>query len=563
MTRCYVWLGSRPALSILGLSLAGALLYAADDLVLRHPPAAANADPSPFNSSATDVTPANVTLHEIARGSDPLENPSGKITQFGFLNDDPDPAKKTRTEPDENTYLRFDRNLGGPDAVFDYGRRYLFQGHENDSPGAYITRINLDVPRADSHRITLLTPAGADGLTTGFGSIDGSTWNPFTERLLFTEERGGTPSLDDQTGQVVSTPSAGRVIEVTPDWPPAIRTLECIIGKGGWEGIHPDDHGNLILMEDAGGVTLAVDPADQGDKNKRVTKQPNSFVYRFVPTNKLDLGQGGTLYALRVTIHGVHIVFHPDDPRGDTFTSTENAELRQLHTSWDADWVQVHTSGAYIDADSCATASFDANAEAKTAGATPFKRPENGQFLPGSYFNTFFFDETGDTDKRAGQDPTVGADLAARGAWGSIFRVDFPWGNPAGTIRIVVRGSESQSSFDNLAFAPGEALLAAEDRGDTLHEQLNTFDSVWAYDVIDRDRKPRRFLALGQDALAAPTGQEDNEPTGLHISDGATSVFDVLGTHWPTFEKHKRFRAFVTQQHGENHLWEIAFDDED
>ena len=63
---------------------------------------------------------------------------------------------------------------------------------------------------------------------------------------------------------------------------------------------------------------------------------------------------------------------------------------------------------------------FDANAPAKAAGATPFKRPENAQFQPGSHFQTFFFDITGDTDNVAGNDPV----LAARGAWGGIFRVD-------------------------------------------------------------------------------------------------------------------------------------------
>src|SRR5262245_37257061 len=252
--------------------------------------------------------------------------------------------------------------------------------------------------------------------------------------------------------------------------------------------------------------------------------------------------------------------------------------LRQPHTSWPADWVSVHTSAPYVNAASCAAASFDANAEAKKAGATPFKRPENGQFLPASHFNTFFFDETGDTDARAGQDPTVGAALAARGTWGSIFRVDFPFGNPVGEIRIVVTGSASQSSFDNLAFGPGEALLAAEDRGDTLHDQLQTLDSVWAYDVVDQDRRPRRFLALGRDALSAPAGEEDNEPTGLHISDGSPSPFDVLGTRWPTIagagddndgdsddghhERNRRFRWFVTEQHGENHVYEIRRNEE-
>ena len=57
---------------------------------------------------------------------------------------------------------------------------------------------------------------------------------------------------------------------------------------------------------------------------------------------------------------------------------------------------------------------------AKAHGATPFKRPENAQFQPGSHFQTFFFTITGDTDSVAGNDPV----LAARGAWAGIFRVD-------------------------------------------------------------------------------------------------------------------------------------------
>ena len=90
----------------------------------------------------------------------------------------------TRTEPDENTYLILDHNPGGPTDGYDYGRHFLFQGHENSGDLAYITRINLDVSNPD-HRVTLLTPPGDDGLTH-FNSIDGSCWNPFTQTLLFT-----------------------------------------------------------------------------------------------------------------------------------------------------------------------------------------------------------------------------------------------------------------------------------------------------------------------------------------------------------------------------------------
>ena len=89
----------------------------------------------------------------LAAGTDPLENPSGIITQYGYLSDG------TLTQPDENTYLVLDNNPGGPTSGDDYGRHFLFQGHENASALAYVTRINLDVPRSDPNRITLLTPA--------------------------------------------------------------------------------------------------------------------------------------------------------------------------------------------------------------------------------------------------------------------------------------------------------------------------------------------------------------------------------------------------------------------
>src|SRR5262245_26601903 len=80
------------------------------------------------NPAGGSVTPANVlpkgfSLQKVAEGIEPLENPSGKITLFGFLSDG------TRTEPDENTYLVLDHNPGGPIPGFDYGRHFLFQGH--------------------------------------------------------------------------------------------------------------------------------------------------------------------------------------------------------------------------------------------------------------------------------------------------------------------------------------------------------------------------------------------------------------------------------------------------
>src|SRR5262244_2480388 len=185
---------------------------------------------NPRSGHPSDIIASGFALQQIAEGSDALENPSGVITNFGYLDDSASqPIEATKTEPDENTYVVFNENPGGPTGDFDYGRHFLYQGHENAADLAYVTRINLDVSDA-AHRITLLTPVGSDG-KTHFNSIDGSTWDPFTQTLLFTQENG----------------SNGGVIEVTPDWPPVVRTLDGVVGKAGYEGIHSDDKGNLLL----------------------------------------------------------------------------------------------------------------------------------------------------------------------------------------------------------------------------------------------------------------------------------------------------------------------------
>jgi len=178
---------------------------------------------------------------------------------------------------------------------------------------------------------------------------------------------------------------------------------------------------------------------------------------------------------------------------------------------------------------------------------------ENGQFLPGSGFNTFFFDPTGDTNADSGHE----AALAARSAWGSIFRVDFNGSNPVGTIGLFFLGDADHAAFDNIAFTDTQTLLAAEDRGDGLHESLNLLDSIWAFDVRGDDAAPRRFLALGRDDVATQVdvngGEGDNEPTGLHVSDGAASTSQILGK--PISPEAARW--FLTEQHGRNQVFEI------
>jgi Bacterial protein of unknown function (DUF839) len=456
----------------------------------------------------------------VEQGADLLENPSGVITTFGNLDDG------TPTEPDQNTYLILDHNPGGPTPDYDYGRHFLFQGHENSGDLAYVTRINLDVASPD-HRITLLTPVDAGGLTH-FNSIDGSTWDPFSRTMLFTQEAA----------------TNGGVIEMGSDFDPntgggaGLRTLYGSLGRGGYEGIHPDDSGNIWIVEDVGG-TLVLNNA----------KNPNSFVYRFVPLSPDDLTHG-KLQALQVSIHGNPVVFVPMDdqhPNGDT-RSRNQLLLHTVGAHWPVQWVTIH------DTEINGTDPFDANALAKAAGATPFKRPENGQFQPNSNFRTFFFAITGDTDNTAGSDPV----LAARGAWAGIFRIDLDASRETGHISLVVLGDADHASFDNLTFVDDEdTLLATEDRGDTLHDQLNKLDSIWAY-KLNRQQPERtfavRFLALGLDRVAGVVGEEDNEPTGLHMSEGDSSINGLIGRN---IFRTDRARLFFTQQHGENNLFEI------
>ena len=294
--------------------------------------------------------------------------------------------------------------------------------------------------------------------------------------------------------------------------------------------------GNIWIVEDVGGTTVM----NNG-------KNPNSFVYRFVPLSPDDLTHG-KLQALQVSINGNPLVFVPVDgqhPNGDT-RSNNQLLLHTVGASWPVTWVTVH------DTEVNGTAPFDANALAKAAGATPFKRPENGQFQPGSHFQTFFFVITGDTDDVAGNDPV----LAARGAWGGIFRVDLNASRESGHISLVVLGDADHASFDNVTFVDDQdTILVTEDRGDTLHDQLNKLDSIWAY-KLNREHPERsfaaRFVALGLDRLAT---DEDNEPTGLHVSEGDATIDGLIGTREFRTD---RARLFLTQQHGENNLFEVS-----
>jgi hypothetical protein len=505
----------------------------------------ADANPKTPGIAEPNVLTRELAETVVAQGSFRLENPAtvdlgggrtAGITYYGYWNDGPQlplPAAPTveasKTEPDKNTYLVL-RGQRGADPAYDYGTHFVYQGHETGVAGrGYLTRINLDAD--GEHRVTLL--AFQDVAGAPLPTFDGSTWDPFAHKLLLSFEGG----------------SSGGIWQASLDFPAAVESLFGSFGRGGYEGIQTDDRGNVWVVEDVGGATGAV--------NNRA-RQPNSFIYRFVPARAGDL-TAGRLEVLQVLSlrSGQAITFHPGQADADILSD----DIKDLHTyglTFKTRWVTLHDTA--VDG----TASFDANALAKARGGTPFKRPENGQFRPGSGFREFFFDATGDTDIRTQAGSTFGG-------FGALFKLTQASPSASeGRLSLFFRGDVVHSGFDNVAFWDEQHVVFVEDAGDTLHAQRNALDSAYLFDVrvdySDPAHQPVRILAQGRDPSAtidsalggSPAFQNegDNEITGFHVSNGDPGPEGLLGASGPRPFR-DGWRVFYTQQHGDNVTWEI------
>jgi Bacterial protein of unknown function (DUF839) len=499
--------------------------------------------PVPANGDTRGVAVPNSLAPQLAeqvraQGSQRLENATAAVPYYGYDGNGtlvPDPANSlaeaSKTEPDKNTYLRLP-GLHGADPGYRYGTHFLFQGHEGGTTG-YLTRINLD---ADGpHRVTLLASTLADG--RAMPTIDGSTWDPWTKHLLLTAEGG----------------PQGGVYQATPDINAKVEDLAAVLGRGGYEGIQNDSAGRLWIVEDSGGATPT------GSK----AKNPNSFVYRFTPYDRTDLTKGGRLQALQVLSRrtGRPITFQPLDaahPTGGIFTPDQK-DLSSYGVEFETRWVTVHDT--HVDS---GAAAYDANAAAKTAGATPFKRPENGVFRPGSRFGQFFFTVTGDTN-------TTSDANAEYGGWGALMQLSqADPGSDHGRLQVFYRGDQAHTGLDNITFIDRDHLASVEDASDTVHAQRNAFDSGYLFDLrtsYARGAAPVRFLAEGRDEAATEDNmlgalgngfqnEGDNEITGIHMSDGDPSPAGILGAKLPR-PFSDGWRLFWTQQHGQNITWEI------
>lgn len=535
----YNFARTKKTLRILSVSCALACGLQANAADASHPSHVPFANAKIPGNWAPNVLSPELIESPVAQGAMTIENPTDLVGYYGYNTEPgipmlPEPGsivEKHKTEPDKNAYLIL-KGQKGPDANYAYGKHFLFQGHESGLVG-YLTRINLD---ADAkHRITLL--AEKDINSNPLPTFDGITYYPFSRQLLLTAEGGRNggvwqASLADDPGPFTGS----DVIDISGG-----------LGRGGYEGIQADSWGQILIVEDVGG--------SKGSLNN-FARQPNSFVYRFIPNAPADLTKGGRLQALRVyNSKGQPIVFHAGQADADIL-SDDTKEIRTYGLSLATEWVTIH------DTKKDGNTPFDANAAAKSAGATPFKRPENGLFRPGSNFSEFVFDETGDTDIRT----QAGS---AYGGFGSVFKLTMnPRGNE-GRIQVVYLGDAAHAGFDNCAFWSKDEIVFVEDAGDSLHAQRNALDSGYLIDLntdYSTGAQPVRILAEGRDpaatvdaslsGMAGFVNDGDNEITGIHVSNGDEGVDGLLGAKVPhPFDG--RWRAFYTAQHGMNVTYEI------
>jgi len=511
----------------------------------------ASAFGAPLALTSVSTTPSKDLLSPglaetpVAEGAYLLENPSKLFGHYGYAADGPLTAAKgavpakgkvieaTKTEPDKNTYLVLTGTTGAAKG-YNYGTHFVFQGHENgpaDADGVkhgLLTRINLDANL--KHRVTLMAESDVNGKPLPL--IDGSAWDPFAKVLLLTAELGPN----------------GGVWQATTDFPSKVTDISGATGRASYEGVQIDPDGSIWLVEDAGG---------SGGNVTKNAKQPNSFIYRFVPKFRDDLSKGGKLQVLQVLDqYAKPIAFH-DGKANDDILAPIQAVLYGYNYELSTRWTTIH------DTDKDGMEPFDANALAKAAMGTPFKRPENGQFRPGVSFKEFYFTATGDTNIK-----TEAGEIY--GGFGAVLRLTQKKpGADTGRISTVLRGDAVHTAFDNLAFLDGNQLLLAEDAGDKLHAQRGAFDSLWLIDVTaDYTAKdPIRVLAQARDDQATIDGgflgkegyqnDGDNEITGVHVSDGDATVEGLIGTKVPT-PLEGGWRVFYTHQHGTNTTFEIT-----
>ena len=303
----------------------------------------------------------------------------------------------------------------GADPKYDYGTHFLYQGHELDTADgrlhhAHQPRRRRRPPRDEARR-------DRGRRQTPIPEIDGSTWDPFAQRLLFTTEGGAEGGVDRGARSTI---------------PSKVSTLWGVLGQGGYEGIQNDQLRQRLHRR---GHRR---PGRQGQHARQAAEQ----LRLPLPAERPDQPRQG-----RQAAGAAGRVARASRRRSSSTTArpTPTSSRPTPRTCTPTAMSSRRCGSRSTTPTKDGTAAFDANAAAKKAGGTPFKRPENGQFKPGTGFKKFFFAETGDT--------TLTTEAGTQyGGFGAIQELRQDPKSDKGTLRLFYQSDKAHSSFDNVTF---------------------------------------------------------------------------------------------------------------
>ena len=179
--------------------------------------------------------------------------------------------------------------------------------------------------------------------TTRTGSRSGRRRTRTAFRCRPSTVRRGTRgrSASCSPRRTAPTAACGSPRSISRRWS---RTSRASSAAAGFEGIQNDSDGNLWIAEDVSGA--------KGTVNKNA-RQPNSFIFRFLPNDKHDLTKGGKLQALQVCRLNVTpcdpIVFHANDVDGDILSQNQK-DLHTYGNQFKTNWVAGPRHGQRNDA---------------------------------------------------------------------------------------------------------------------------------------------------------------------------------------------------------------------
>ena len=503
------------------------------------------------NTKSAGITSPNVLSVElietaVAQGSIPLENPTATIGYYGYLSNGslvPGPNSVQSAGPQRRGVQDRARqeHVPGPRPPARPGRRLRL-------------RPPLPVPgprdrrRATSPASTSMPTARTGSRSSQSTDVDGNPL-PVVRRL--------------DVGPVRRRPAVHRRARHRPAAsgqprsasPRRSSTSSGALGRGGYEGIQNDSAGNLWIVEDVGGVGRQ--PADPASRSSRTASCIASC-----PIDPSDLTPAASSRRCRSTraATATRSSFHAGRPR----RRHPVAGPQDLHTYGNVlrrrTWVTIH------DTATDGTAPFDANALAKAAAATPFKRPENGVFRPGTDFRS-------SSSPRPATPTSLPRPAPLRWLRRGVPAHARQPGVEHRPLSLLYLGDVAHTGLDNIALLDARPRRGRRGRRrrrctgsatrstrGTCSTPTETTAAGSAGPVPGRGPRPVGDDRLGPVGRAGFQNEGDNEITGIHVSDGDPIRGRHPGLERPEvvpvrrYDRHSQdedlgWRVFWTQQH--------------